>query len=49
MGNYLSIETLDEFQKAKKHKLEPGKICTCGDYAPFTKGGSCRHCYGFLK
>ena len=25
------------------------KICDCGEFAPHIQGGSCRHCYGFLK
>ena len=49
MGSYLSTEILNEFQKINRTQVETIRICKCGDYAPFIKGGSCRHCYGFLK
>jgi hypothetical protein len=46
MGSYISSELIEEFDKKKS---KPSIICKCGVYAPFTKGGSCRFCYGYEK
>ena len=45
MGGNLSTEALEIYNTEKI----PSIICNCGDYAPYNKGGSCRHCYGYLK
>lgn len=46
MGSYISTELIEEFDKKKS---KTAIICKCGDYAPFIKNGSCRHCYGYKK